>query len=314
MSSFGHSDTTADAQQGVAEGRERLTQLGERRSYLGMAWRQFRRNKLAMAGLIVLVVMILIALGAGLISEYITHHGYQDQSLTSSYASIGEDGYLLGSDSLGRDTATRLAYGARISLGIAGIAIVVALTIGAAVGLTAGYYGGWIDSVLMRFVDVILSIPALFLLLFVSTLFTPGVLTLGLVIAAVAWVTLSRLVRGEVMSVKNREFVESARVIGARDRRVVLRHILPNVAPIMIVWASLTIPALILAEAALSFLQLGVQAPTPSWGNMLSNAQRDWSRSVILVLFPGLAIYITVFSINLMANGLRDALDPRITD
>jgi peptide/nickel transport system permease protein len=137
---------------------------------------------------------------------------------------------------------------------------------------------------------------------------------LALVIAGVAWVTLSRLVRGEVMAIRNRDYIEAAAVVGANDWRIMTRHILPNAAPIMIVWASLTVPALILTEAALSFLGLGVQPPTPTWGNMLSNAQRVWSHSAALVILPGLAIYITVFAINLMGNGLRDALDPRLTD
>jgi peptide/nickel transport system permease protein len=164
----------------------------------------------------------------------------------------------------------------------------------------------------MRFVDVILSIPTLFLLLLVASLWRMGPALLALVIASVSWVTLSRLIRGEVISVKHRDFVEAARVIGVSDTRIMWRHILPNIAPIMIVWASLTVPTLILVEASLSYLGLGVQPPTASWGNMLSNAQRVWSHAPELVLLPGLAIYITVFAINLMGNGLRDALDPRL--
>ncbi|MEZ4573133.1 MAG: ABC transporter permease [Thermomicrobiales bacterium] len=284
------------------------------RSYLSMAWRQFRRNKMAMVGLFVLILMIIMALGAGVIASQVTNHEPQEQSLLDAYAGIGESGYLLGADNLGRDTATRLVYGARVSLGVAGLAIVFAVTIGATVGLMAGFYGGWVDSVLMRFVDILLSIPVLFLLLLITTLWRVGPVLLALVIAAVSWVTLSRLVRGEVISVKNREYVEAARVIGVGDFRIIWRHILPNVAPVMIVWASLTVPALILVEAALSYLGLGVQPPTPSWGNMLSGARLVWAHSVVLVILPGLAIYITVFAINLMGNGLRDALDPRLTN
>jgi ABC-type dipeptide/oligopeptide/nickel transport system permease subunit len=269
---------------------------------------------MAMTGLFILLLMIVMALGADVIASQITHFEPQEQALLSAYAGIGESGYLLGADNLGRDTATRLVYGARVSLGVAGLAIIFAVTIGAAVGLAAGFYGGWVDSILMRFVDIMLSIPTLFLLLLITTLWRVGPVLLALVIAAVAWVTLSRLVRGEVMAVKNREYVEAARVVGVGDFRVMWRHILPNVAPVMIVWASLTVPALILVEAALSFLGLGVQPPTPSWGNMLSGARTFWAHSVTLVVLPGLAIYITVFAINLMGNGLRDALDPRVTD
>lgn len=276
--------------------------------------RRFLRNKLAVSGLVVLILMVIVALSAGLISRYVTGYTPNEQSLLNSYASIGEEGYLLGSDNLGRDLATRLAYGARVSLGIAGMAIVAALSIGATLGIIAGFYGGWVDSVLMRFVDMMLSIPTLFLLLLITTLWRVGPFLLALVIAAVAWVTLSRLVRGEVMAVKNREYVEAARIVGARDRRIMFRHILPNVAPVIIVWASLTIPVLILVEASLSYLGLGVQPPTPSWGNMLTGAQGFYAHSIAMVILPGLAIYITVFAINLMGNGLRDALDPRVSD
>lgn len=291
-----------------------LQQMGKRRTYLGTAARRFRTNPLGMSGLIVLLIMIIIALGAGLISQYITGFTLNEQHLIDNFAGINQKGYLLGSDDLGRDIATRLAYGARVSLGIAGGAVIIALAIGGTVGLVAGYYGGWVDSVAMRVVDIMLSIPTLFLLLLVTTLWHVGPALLAGLIAIVSWVTLSRLVRGEVMSVKNREYVEAARVIGARDRRVIFRHILPNVTPIVIVWASLVIPALILVEASLSFLGLGVQPPTPSWGNMLSDAQKFYSRSLAMVILPGLMLYITVFAINLVGNAMRDALDPRLTD
>lgn len=279
-----------------------------------MARSRFQRNKLAMAGLAVLIIMVIIALSAGLISRYITGFAPHDQSLIDKFAGFNEKGYILGSDALGRDILTRLVYGARVSLGIAAASVIIALSIGATIGLIAGFYGGLTDSIAMRVVDIMLSIPTLFLLLMITTLWHVGPILLALVIASVSWVTLSRLVRGEVMSVKNREYVEAARVIGAKDRRVIFRHILPNVAPIMIVWASLVIPSLILVEASLSFLGLGVQPPTPSWGNMLSDAQRVYSHSLLMVFLPGLAIYITVFAINLMGNGMRDALDPRLTD
>lgn len=293
---------------------QRLTELGKRRTYLGMAWRRFRHNKLAMLGLAVLIIMILFALGADLISRYVTHHTLSEINLINAYKPIGADDYILGSDDVGRDVFTRLAYGARVSLGVAGLAVLGAMTIGVTVGLVAGFYGGWVDSILMRFVDIMLSIPTIFLLLLVATLFSMGPILLAGLIAAVAWVTLSRLIRGEVISAKNRDYVDAARVVGSTNRRVIFRHILPNVTPVVIVWASLSVPALILVEASLSYLGLGIQPPDPSWGNMLSNAQRVWTRSTSLVILPGLMIYVTVFAINLMGNGLRDALDPRLTD
>lgn len=291
-----------------------LAQLGARRTFASMAWRRFRQNKLAMLGLAVMIVIILIALGAGLISRYITGFSPSQQSLMTAYSGVGENGHLLGSDDVGRDVATRLAYGARVSLGVAGLAVLGAVTIGLLVGLTAGFYGRWLDSILMRFVDMVLAIPTIFLLLLVATMFVMGPLMLAGLIAAVAWVVLSRLIRGEVIAIRNREFVEAARVMGAKDNRLIIRHVLPNVLPVMIVWASLAVPGLILTEAALSYLGLGIRPPTPSWGNMLTTAQRVWVRSPSLAIFPGLAIYITVFAINLMGNGLRDALDPRLTN
>ncbi len=314
MSTVQDADRSATA--GVRPGvdRKTLERNGKSRTYLGMAWRRLRRNKLAMIGLGVMILMILVALGAGLISEYITKREPQAQSLRANFMGIGEDGYILGSDDLGRDTLTRLVYGARVSLGVAGLSVIAALTLGTVIGTVAGFYGKWIDSILMRFVDIMLSIPTLFLLLLVASLWRLGPLTLSLVIAAVAWVTLSRLVRGEVMAVKSRDYVDAARVVGVGNWRIMFRHILPNVAPVIIVWASLVVPGLILTEATLSFLGLGVQPPTPSWGNMLTYSQKVWSHSTAMVLLPGFAIYITVFAINLFGNGLRDALDPRLTD
>jgi ABC-type dipeptide/oligopeptide/nickel transport system permease subunit len=305
---------TATSQASALQTDAEAGKLGEvlrTRTYTGMVWRSFRRNKLAMVGFGVVVVMIALALGAGLISKYVTHHTYYEQSLNDKFKGINEDGFLLGSDDLGRDTATRLVYGARVSLSVAGMAVVAALTIGATVGLVAGYYGRWVDSILMRFVDILLSIPTFFLLLLVASFWHLGPNELAMVIAAVSWVTLSRLVRGEVLAVKGRDYIDAARVVGVGDRRIIWRHILPNVLPVMIVWASLTVPTLILVEASLSYLGLGVQPPTASWGNMLTTAQRVWSQSPALVLLPGIAIYITVFAINLMGSGLRDALDPR---
>jgi peptide/nickel transport system permease protein len=298
----------------VAAGARAMAKASKPRTFWSMAWRRFRQNKLSMVGLGVVVIMVTLALGAGLISEHITKKTYYEQTLAAKFTPIGENGYYLGADDLGRDVLTRLLYGARISLGVAALSMLAAIAIGATIGVIAGFYGHWVDGLLMRFVDIMLSIPTLFLLLLVVTLWRLGPWQLAFVIAAVSWVTLSRLIRGEVMSVKNRDFVEAARLLGASNGRIMFRHILPNVMPVLIVWASLTVPALILVEASLSYLGLGVQPPDPSWGNMLTSAQRVWSHAPTLVLLPGLAIYITVFAINLVGGGLRDALDPRLTN
>lgn len=299
-------DTTSDDVASLE--RQRPT-----RTYMGMAWRSFRANPTAMAGLVVLVIMIALALFAGVLSEHVTGHTTYDQDLAASFKSIGEDGYLLGSDAYGRDVATRLLYGARVSLGVAGLSIIGAMAIGVTWGLAAGYFGGWIDNALMRVVDILLAIPTLFMLLLIASMWTMGPVALGFIIASLGWQTVSRLVRGEVLSLRERDFVDAARVIGASDRRIMFRYILPNVVPTVIVWAGLTVPSLILWEASLSYLGLGIQQPTPSWGNMLSDAQLVWSYSATLVFLPGLAIFITVFAINLVGNGLRDALDPRLS-
>jgi peptide/nickel transport system permease protein len=314
VSSAQSTPETSAARARAASAISPLGKQTKQRTYMGMVWRRFSQNKLSMAGLFVLILMIVIALGAGLIADHVTGFAPSDQSLREKFAGINEGEYLLGSDELGRDMATRLAYGARVSLSVAGLAVLAALSIGALVGLTAGFYGGWTDTVLMRLVDIILSIPTIFLLLLIASMWRVGPLALALIIASVSWVTLSRLVRGEVMAVKNRDYVDAARVVGVTNRRIMWRHILPNVAPVMIVWASLAVPGLILTEATLSYLGLGVQPPTASWGNMLTGALRNWSQSKLTVFLPGLAIYITVFAINMMGNGLRDALDPRITD
>lgn len=285
-----------------------------RRTYAGMVARRFLANRMATAGLAVLIVIVLLVLGAGLLSEHVLGHTTYEQYLSDRFAPVGTDGFLLGSDELGRDTATRLLYGGQVSLGVAGLSIVVSVLIGTAVGIAAGYFGGLVDSVLMRVVDVMLAVPTLFLLLLVAAMFTLGPVSLALLIAATAWLGLARLLRGEVLALRENDYVAAARVIGASDWQVMVRHLVPNILPVLIVWASLTIPGLILAEAGLSFLGLGIQPPQPSWGNMLSNAQRVWNTSAAMVIIPGLAIYLTVFTINLVGNGLRDALDPRLGD
>ncbi|HUZ03527.1 MAG TPA: ABC transporter permease [Thermomicrobiaceae bacterium] len=282
------------------------------RSYLQQSWLRFKRNRLAIAAGVLVVIIFCFGFGAPLISKYVTHVGYADQTLLDRFKHPGQAGYLLGTDNLGRDVLTRLAYGTRVSTMVALLAVVSALTIGGTLGSLAGYYGRWVDSVIMRFVDIMLSIPALFLLIFIGALFTISSTTLALVIAAVSWMGLSRLIRGEIMSLKRRDYVEAARVVGASDTRIIARHIVPNVLPIVIVWATLAVPVFIIVEASLSFLGLGVQPPVPSLGNMLNGAIAFMDQSWTLIFIPGFMIYVMVLAINLFGNGLRDALDPRL--
>jgi peptide/nickel transport system permease protein len=276
------------------------------------AWRRFRRNRVSMAFLLLLAAIVAFVLLADLISTYVTGFDYRENHLDRVLSGPGENGYILGSDGNGRDILTRLAYGGRVSMAVAVLATLTTLVIGGIVGLVAGYAGGFVDAVLMRLADVFLSIPSLSILILISALYRPNQYELAVVIALVLWPGISRIVRGEAMAIRGREYVDAARVTGAGDARIIRRHILPNVLPTMIVWASLVIPAFILTEAALSFLGLGVRPPTPSWGNMLAEAQPFYQTNWTNVFFPGFAIFLTALSINLVGNGLRDALDPRL--
>jgi peptide/nickel transport system permease protein len=209
----------------------------------------------------------------------------------------------LGTDELGRDTLTRLVYGAQVSLAVGFLTATLSLVVGGTVGMVSGYLGGWLDNLLMRLVDVILSIPAIFLYILLSTLLRPNAVTLSFIIAFVGWGNVGRLVRAEALSLRSREFIVATRSIGAGTVRLIVRHLLPNALPVMIVAASLAVGQIILAESALSFLGLGIQPPTPSWGNMLSNAQQYYYHSAWLVLFPGLMIFLVVLAASGPASG-----------
>lgn len=281
--------------------------------YWRRAWSRFRRNRLALVALAVVIAIVLFTLAAGLISEYVTGFTYTENHLADKLTPPFTNGYILGSDGNGRDVLTRLAYGGRVSLYVALLATLSLLVLGGSIGAISGFFGGLIDSLFMRLADTLLSIPTLPLLILVSTTFHPGPTGLAVFIALVSWPGVSRIVRGEVLSLRHRDYVEAARVLGGSNARILIRHILPNVVPIIVVWASLVVPSLILTEASLSYLGLGVQVPTPSWGNMLQDAKQFVRASWTLVFIPGLAIYITVLCINLVASALRDALDPRLS-
>jgi peptide/nickel transport system permease protein len=278
-----------------------------------LAWRRFRRNRVAVAALTIVVAIVLFTAGANVVS-LLTGFDTTTNDLDHRLSKPGQHGFLLGSDGNGRDLLTRLAFGGRVSLTVAVLATFSTMILGGLVGATAGYFGDWRDSVLMRLADVLLSIPTLSLLILISSLYQPGYVALALFIAAVGWPGLSRLVRGDVLQLRGREYVDAARVIGATDRRILIRHLLPNILPTMIVWSSQVIPGFILTEAALSFLGFGVRIPTPSWGNMLAEAQQVYRTNWTNVFFPGFLIFLTALTINLAGNGLRDALDPRLRD
>lgn len=275
------------------------------------AWTRFRKDKIAVAALVVSVLILIFSFGAPIVSE-LSGYTYAESNLRSKLLAPGEDGHLLGTDANGRDILTRLAYGGRVSMTVAILALISAFTIGATVGSIAGFYGGGVDSILMRFVDIVIAIPGITLLLLLSVWISPGPIGLGFVIAGLAWTGISRLIRGEVLSLKSRDYIDAARVLGASNRRIILNHIFPNVVSIAIVWMSLVLPGLILYEAALSYLGFGVQIPDPSWGNMLEEANDFYRDSWTLVFIPGFAIYLAALSLNLVGNAMRDALDPRL--
>ena len=280
-------------------------------SYWSESLERLRDNHIGMAAGYVILFLAVVAITAPLISQFVTHHDPTRQDLDSQFLGPGAQ-HWLGADETGRDTFTRLVWGARVSLGVGFLTVALQIVLGGSVGLLAGFFSGWLDNLLMRIVDMVLAIPAIFLFILMSILFTPNAITLSMIIASVGWGGVARLVRGEVLSVRSRDFMLATRSLGASNVRLMLRHLLPNVLPVMIVAASLGVGAIILAEAALDFLGFGIHPPTASWGNMLSNAQTYFAHSVWLVIFPGVMIFITVLAANLFGNAVRDAFDPRL--
>jgi peptide/nickel transport system permease protein len=272
-------------------------------------WARFRRNKLAISGLILVGGLFLVSIFAYYLAPYDPGHIDLKQVLMPPSAQ-----HWLGTDTLGRDVLSRIIYGSRVSLKVGFVAVGLATLIGLIVGATSGYYGGWVDLVLMRFVDLMLCFPSFFLILAVIALLEPSIWNIMVVIGATSWMGVARLVRAEILSLREREFVTAARALGASDMRLILRHLLPNsLAPVM-VSATLGVAGAILTESALSFLGLGVQPPIPSWGNMLTAGKDNIEIAWWLSVFPGLAILITVMSYNLLGEGIREAIDPRLKE
>jgi len=278
-------------------------------SQWAIAARQFRRNRLAMVGLIVMLLLYVVTLLTPLIAPYdptaqgdIVLTRYQSPSFANP----------MGTDKFGRDIFSRVLYGARISLTIGFIAVGLGVVVGGAVGSIAGYFGKWTDTVLMRFTDMMLSFPRLILLIVIIALFEPSIWLVVVVLGLTGWMSVARIVRGEVLSLREREFIQAAKVLGMSDRRIIMRHIIPNTLAPVIVYATLGIGNTILVEASLSFLGLGVQPPTPSWGNMINDGRDSLLTAWWISTFPGLAIVLTVTAFNLLGDGLRDALDPRL--
>ena len=277
------------------------------RSQWRLAAERFAAHRLAVVSVFVLLALALLSAFAPVVSPY----DPERTRLLDIYERPSAI-HPFGTDSLGRDLATRILYGGRVSLSVGVLAVTVAISFGTLVGMLAGYYGKWVDTVLMRFVDMMFSFPRLFLLIIFGVFFkgmTLGVIVL--VLGLLSWMTTSRLVRAQFLSLKEREFVLAARAVGVPDVRIILRHLLPNALAPIIVAATLGVASAIISESTLSFLGLGIQPPTPSWGNMLRDATSDMEKAPWLAIFPGLAIFLAVVAINFIGDGLRDALDPR---
>lgn len=278
-------------------------------SHWRLVWRRLRRNKLAMAGLIVIILMILAAIFA----PFLTSYGRDATNLANTNAAPSRE-HLLGTDSLGRDSFTRLLYGARISLTVGFVSTSLRMLIGVFLGGIAGYYGGRLDSAIMRVADIFSCLPFLPIAITFVAVLGPSIYNVMLVLAILGWPGIARLVRGEILSLREREFMEAATALGISDFKKITSHLIPNTMASIIVSATIGIAGAILTESALSFLGLGVSPPQPTWGNILGEGQSQYvlKNRWWQWIPPGLAIFFAVISLNLLGDGLRDALDPRL--
>ena len=270
------------------------------------AWVKLRKNRLAICGLVVLLLLGL----ASLLTPWIAPYGYEEQNLILG-ASPPSAEHWLGTDIFGRDMLTRIMYGGRVSLTVGLIATAVALMIGVLWGATAGFVGGRVDAVMMRLVDILYALPFMIFIVLLMVVFGRNIFLLFFAIGAVEWLTMARIVRGQVMTLRKQEFVEAAYSLGLSQWTIIRRHIIPNTLGPVIVYTTLTIPSVMLLEAFLSFLGLGIQPPQSSWGLLISYGVETMEEFPWLLIFPGLTLSITLFALNFLGDGLRDALDPR---
>lgn len=283
------------------------------RSLWSEALRHILRDKLTLFSIAILLVLTLICVVLPPVLEQQLGVSATRTNIVDKYKLPGTKNYVLGTDQLGRDQLVRLLYGGRVSLGVAYGASLMSITIGLIVGMIAGYYGGAVDDVVNWFISTLSSIPSIFLLILVSVIFSPSPEVLIILLGLLGWVTTCRLVRGEVLTLKEREFVVAARALGAPGRRMLLVHLLPNVISLVIISLTIDAGTLILVESGLSYLGLGVRPPTPSWGNMLTEARKFLTTGQHLIIWPGIMIFITVLCFFVVGDGLRDAFDPRKT-
>lgn len=288
-----------------------------------LAIRRLRRDKLTLVAMTIVFLLTILSLSAPLV-ERTLNVSYTRTNVTSAFLPIGAPGHILGTDDLGRDHLARLLYAGQVSLGIAFTAALLSLGIGLSLGVLTGYYGGIVDDIVIWIITTINSVPSLFLLLIVSAVILQnpnlsgspfgGPLALVLILGLLGWTGTTRLVRGQTLSIREQEYVISARAIGASPLRIMFIHILPNLFSIVVISLAIDIGVLILVESALSFLGFGVKPPTPSWGNMLTNAQTFFTKGVHLVILPGVLIVTTVLCLYIIGDGVRDAFDPTTVD
>jgi peptide/nickel transport system permease protein len=280
------------------------------RSQWSLVWRRFRSNKRAVLGASIVILLVLAAIFAPLLAPHSPDQLFDNGLTLDGTPSPPNREFLLGADTLGRDQLSRILFGARVSLTIGVLANGLAVLIGMLIGSIGGYFAGWLGTLTMRFTDVMMAFPVLLLAIALVAILKPSLWIVVFVIAFVYWTPIARVIHGQVLAMKQREFVDGARALGVGDLGILIRHILPHLMPVIIVYATLGIATNVLFEAALSYLGVGVQPPTPSWGGMISEGQTYFRSAPWLVLYPGVAIVLTVLGFNLLGDGLRDALDP----
>ena len=275
------------------------------------AWRRLKRDRAAIAGIVIVFLLVIVAISAPLLAPHDPIKGYSEGMSDFGEPLPASERFPLGTDHLGRDVLSRLIWGARISLFIGITSNLLAVLIAVPVGSIAAYVGGWVEAVLMRFTDVVMAFPMLLLAIALSAVLKPGLGTVIIVIAFVYWSYLARIIYGKALSVRNMEFVMAARAVGVPSFRILVTHILPHLMSECLVYATLGVAQTVLTEASMSYLGIGVRVPTPSWGGMIAEGQTYYRAAPWLILYPGLALMLTVLAFNLLGDGLRDALDPR---
>uniref|UniRef100_A0A7C3MH14 ABC transporter permease n=1 Tax=Dictyoglomus thermophilum TaxID=14 RepID=A0A7C3MH14_DICTH len=286
---------------------ENLLQSRKPRSLWRIAWKRLAKNKLALLGLGIVIFFVIVAV----LAPYIAPYPWNEVDLSRALQPPSWR-HLLGTDEFGRDIFSRIIYGTRVSLQFAFFAQLISISIGTVLGLIAGFYGGWVDDLIMRIVEILFAFPFLLFVIAVVSTLGPGIQNLYLAVALIGWAGVSRIIRGQVLSLRERDFIAGAIAIGASTWRILFRHILPNALSPLIIEATLGMGGMIMLEAGLSFLGLGVQAPTPSWGSMVQAGLAYLRSCWWYPIAPGVVIMIVVFGFNLLGDGLRDALDPRL--